>query len=119
MSHAIRPLPPIPTVQRSSLDAADPSSSGSSTPASSDDFQPPLPEHTLRCAVSLPIIPPTMTVKFAPLPEISPRKRKSNFPLGVAARSQMLQQRREHARIQNTYRHTHIWSVVLDDRLTV
>ncbi|KAL5490015.1 hypothetical protein ACEPAI_4848 [Sanghuangporus weigelae] len=33
-------------------------------------------------------------VTFAPLPEIGPRKRKSNRPLGIAARGQILRQRR-------------------------
>ncbi len=118
MSRAVRPLPPIPQpplAQRSSLDAADPSSSGSSTPALSDDCQPPLEEHTLRYAVSLPIIPSTTSVKFAPLPEIGPRKRKSNYPLGVAARSQMLQQRRENSRMQGIYRQPPLWSDI-DER---
>ena len=37
----------------------------------------------------------TPGVKFAPLPEIAPRKRKSHHqPLGVAARSQLMRQRR-------------------------
>lgn len=36
----------------------------------------------------------TPGVKFAPLPEIAPRKRKSLQPLGVAARSQLMRQRR-------------------------
>ena len=103
----IRPLPPIPQPQRSSLDTADPSSSGSSTPASSDDCRPPLEEYALRHTVSLPIIPSTTSVKFAPLPEIGPRKRRSKYPLGVAARSQMLQQRREN---QGIYKQPPIWS---------
>ena len=117
MSHAIRPLPPIPPpLPRSSLDAADPSSSGSTTPALSDDSQPPLAEHTIRYSVSLPTIPSTATVKFAPLPEIGPRRRRSNYPLGVAARSQMLQQRRENTRM---YRQPLLWSEDLDERPTM
>ncbi|KAH9005026.1 hypothetical protein EDB86DRAFT_2825381 [Lactarius hatsudake] len=118
MSRALRPLPPIPqppSAQRSSLDAIDQSTSGSSTPALSDDCQPPSAEHALRYAVSLPIIPSATSVKFAPLPEIGPRKRRSNYPLGVAARSQMLQQRRENARMQGIYRRPPLWSDV-DER---
>ncbi|KAI9446571.1 hypothetical protein H4582DRAFT_580714 [Lactarius indigo] len=118
MSRALRPLPPIPQpplAQRSSLDATDPPSSGSSTSALSDDCQPPMKEHALRYAVSLPIIPSNTSVKFAPLPEIGPRKRRSNYPLGVAARSQMLQQRRENARMQGIYRQPPLWSDV-DER---
>lgn len=111
MTRAIRPLPPIPqppTVQRPSLDTADPSSSSSSsTHALSDECQPRLEEHALRHTVSLPIIPSTTSVKFAPLPEIGPRKRRSNYPLGVAARSQLLQQRREN---QGIYRQPPVWS---------
>lgn len=110
MTRAIRPLPPIPqtpSAQRSSLDTADPSSSGSSTHALSDECQPPLEEHALRHTVSFPIIPSTTSVKFAPLPEIGPRKRRFNYPLGVAARSQMLQQRREN---QSIYRQPPLWS---------
>jgi hypothetical protein len=106
MTRANRPLPPIPQSQRSSLDTADPSSSGSSTPASSDECRPPLEEYALRHTVSLPIIPSTTSVKFAPLPEIGPRKRRSKYPLGVAARSQMLQQRRENQGIHQQS----IWS---------
>jgi len=37
---------------------------------------------------------PTPTVKFAPLPTIGPRKRKSNQPLGMAARAQLMRKRR-------------------------
>ncbi|KAF8275148.1 hypothetical protein EI94DRAFT_33070 [Lactarius quietus] len=115
MTRPIRPLPLPPAphpplAQRSSLDTADPSSSGSSTPALSDECQPPLEEHALRHTVSLPIIPSTTSVKFAPLPEIGPRKRRSNYPLGIAARSQMLQQRRENAGMQGVYRPAPLWS---------
>ncbi|PFH51710.1 hypothetical protein AMATHDRAFT_46882 [Amanita thiersii Skay4041] len=37
---------------------------------------------------------PRPNVKFAPLPELAPRKRRSNAPLGVAARSQLVRRRR-------------------------
>lgn len=113
MTRAIRPLPPIPQtpiINRSSLDTAEPSSSGSSTPALSDECQSPLEEHALRHTVSLPIIPLTTSVKFAPLPEIGPRKRRSNHPIGIAARSQMLQQRKENAGTQGIYRKPPLWS---------
>lgn len=111
MTRAIRPLPPIPQTpltHRSSLDTTDPSSSGSSTPALSDECQPSLEEHALRHTVSLPTIPSTTSVKFAPLPEIGPRKRRSNHPVGIAARSQMLQQR--NAGTQGIYRKPPLWS---------
>ncbi|KAG6880236.1 hypothetical protein C0992_003002 [Termitomyces sp. T32_za158] len=36
-----------------------------------------------------------LNVKFAPLPELTPRKRRYAAPLGVAARSQMVLQRRQ------------------------
>lgn len=111
MTHAIRPLPPIPQTpltHRSSLDTTDPPSSGSSTPALSDECQPSLEEHALRHTVSLPIVPSTTSVKFAPLPEIGPRKRRSNHPVGIAARSQMLQQR--NVGTQGIYRKPPLWS---------
>ncbi len=105
MSHATRPLPSI------HQQPPDPMASGSSTPAVSDECQPSLEEHSLEYTVaSLPMIHSTTTVKFAPLPEIEPRKRKSNYPLGIAARSQMLQQRRGNARLQGIYRHPPLWS---------
>ncbi|KAK0463557.1 uncharacterized protein EV420DRAFT_1096369 [Desarmillaria tabescens] len=48
----------------------------------------PLPSST----TSLPTT--TMNVKFAPLPEMAPRRRRSTAPLGVAARSQLMRRRR-------------------------
>jgi hypothetical protein len=62
--------------------------SSSSTPSLSDDFPRHLEERPL------PMMPPAVNVQFAPLPEIQPRDRKSNHPLGVAARSRMIQQKR-------------------------
>ncbi|EKM82375.1 hypothetical protein AGABI1DRAFT_111019 [Agaricus bisporus var. burnettii JB137-S8] len=35
-----------------------------------------------------------LTVRFAPLPELAPRKRKSSVPLGMAARTQLTRRRR-------------------------
>ncbi|TFK72713.1 hypothetical protein BDN72DRAFT_855257 [Pluteus cervinus] len=35
-----------------------------------------------------------LTVKFAPLPELAPRKRRSTVPLGMAARAQLVRRRR-------------------------
>ncbi|KAN0133666.1 hypothetical protein V8E53_008390, partial [Lactarius tabidus] len=67
-------------------------------------------EHALRHTVSLPIIPSTTSVKFAPLPEIGPRKRRSNHPVGIAARSQMLQQRKENVGTQGIYQKPPLWS---------
>ncbi|TFK36347.1 hypothetical protein BDQ12DRAFT_686771 [Crucibulum laeve] len=36
----------------------------------------------------------TLSVKFAPLPKLAPRKRRSTTPLGIAARGQMVRRRR-------------------------
>ncbi|KAH6895018.1 hypothetical protein BKA70DRAFT_792112 [Coprinopsis sp. MPI-PUGE-AT-0042] len=38
---------------------------------------------------------PNLNVKFAPLPQLAPRKRRSTAPLGMAARSQMVNRRRK------------------------
>lgn len=99
MSNA-QPQPSILQTHES-LDAGQASSSSSSTPSTApstpsifDDCPRPLEEHSLRSSMTLPIAPPTVNVQFAPLPEISPRGRKSNHPLGVAARSRMIQQKR-------------------------
>ncbi|KAJ3985413.1 hypothetical protein F5890DRAFT_1509997 [Lentinula detonsa] len=35
------------------------------------------------------------SIQFAPLPQLAPRKRKSSVPLGIAARSAMMQRRRQ------------------------
>ncbi|KAF9261411.1 hypothetical protein L218DRAFT_946029 [Marasmius fiardii PR-910] len=45
--------------------------------------------HSAWCSSS------SLNVKFAPLPELAPRRRKSNVPLGVAARGQMMRKRRQ------------------------
>ncbi|KAJ2933133.1 hypothetical protein H1R20_g3979, partial [Candolleomyces eurysporus] len=37
---------------------------------------------------------PSLNVKFAPLPELAPRKRRSTAPLGMAARAQLVRRRR-------------------------
>ncbi|KAF8163672.1 hypothetical protein B0H34DRAFT_795351 [Crassisporium funariophilum] len=39
---------------------------------------------------------PTLNVRFAPLPELAPRKRRSTAPLGMAARGQLMRRRRGH-----------------------
>ncbi|KAI0062361.1 hypothetical protein BV25DRAFT_677621 [Artomyces pyxidatus] len=101
MSSPVRKLPPRPIInQRSaSLHYQEPSSSGSSSPTSLNGPPHPASEghnpetHTLRSSASLPNYA-SLAVKFAPLPTIEPRKRKSNVQLGVAARSRMIQQRR-------------------------
>ncbi|KAJ7593123.1 hypothetical protein C8J56DRAFT_491606 [Mycena floridula] len=36
----------------------------------------------------------SLNVKFAPLPELAPRRRKSSAPLGIASRGQMMRRRR-------------------------
>jgi hypothetical protein len=58
-------------------------------PSSSDSWQ----EH-LSTSVSIRNSP---SVKFAPLPQLAPWKRRSTIPLGIAARAQMMRQRREFA----------------------
>jgi hypothetical protein len=80
----------------------------------SDGCQPPSEERSLQSSISLPNMPATVNVKFAPLPKIGPRDVKSIRPLGVAARSQMLQHKRE-MQMQGVQRHPRIWSG-LDDR---
>jgi hypothetical protein len=79
-----RDTPPLPGPKSSvslSLDAAESSSSCFST-SSPDDYP----------------SSPTVNVKFAPLPKISSRERKlSTHPLGLAARSRILQQQRRDA----------------------
>ncbi|KAL0575201.1 hypothetical protein V5O48_006762 [Marasmius crinis-equi] len=45
--------------------------------------------HSASCSSS------SLNVKFAPLPQLAPRKRKSNTPLGVAARGQLMRRRRQ------------------------
>jgi hypothetical protein len=98
MSRHTRPTPSVPnpsTSQRSlSLDATESTSSGFSTPSSPDD----------------PHSSSTVNVKFAPLPETRPRDRNSpSYPLGIAARSRILQQRRDVVRIPG-YREPGTWS---------
>ncbi len=85
MSNTARPLTSIPETH-GSLDVGHVSSPGSSTPSLFE-------ERSLQSSASLPIMPPTVNVQFAPLPEISSRDRRSTRPLGMAARSQLLQQR--------------------------
>jgi hypothetical protein len=96
---SIRSIPPVSNPSASqrfvSLDAAESSSSGFSTPPSDDG-------HSL----------PAVSVKFAPLPKIGPRERKSStHPLGVAARPHILQQRRDAVRMQGHPRPI-VWSEV-------
>ncbi|KAG6873796.1 hypothetical protein C0995_011021 [Termitomyces sp. Mi166 len=50
-------------------------------------------------------------VKFAPLPELAPRKRQHAVPLGVAARSQMVLRRRQLRGIYHNSYHSHsMWT---------
>lgn len=52
-----------------------------------------------------------LNVKFAPLPELTPRKRRHAGPLGVAARSQMVLQRRQLRGMDiNTYHNHLMWT---------
>ncbi|KAI9508458.1 hypothetical protein F5148DRAFT_905986 [Russula earlei] len=86
----MRALPPIP---QTDLEVSSAHSSAPSTPSLSDDSRSPSEDRSLRSSTSLRITPATVNVKFAPLPEIDPRTRSSIRPLGVAARSGMLQPR--------------------------
>ncbi|KAI0273507.1 hypothetical protein BC834DRAFT_854123 [Gloeopeniophorella convolvens] len=121
MTHAVRPLPPTPppAPRSMSLEVAELPSSGSSTPSLSDDnsSHPPSEGRVLRSSISLPSISATLNVKFAPLPEIEGRNRKSNYPLGVAARSQMLQHRRSSNRPPAVPRQPPIWKDIEEDPL--
>ncbi|OCH92224.1 hypothetical protein OBBRIDRAFT_791459 [Obba rivulosa] len=89
-----------------------PSSSSESSRDSSSSLPPPLASSTRSSSTSLSLeCPPSQSgsilrtsssctlperggVRFAPLPAIEPRRRKSSVQLGVAARSRMLRQRR-------------------------
>ncbi|KAG6815179.1 hypothetical protein H0H93_010656 [Arthromyces matolae] len=52
-----------------------------------------------------------LNVKFAPLPELAPRKRRSVMPLGVAARSQMMVRRRQQrAAHVDAYNNSPMWT---------
>ena len=121
MAKPVQPDPPTPPTcqppsgQRSlSLDVGEASltlstSSTPSIPSSSDGCQPPSEEHSIQSSISSPNSPATVNVKFAPLPKIGPRDVRSNRPLGVAARSRMLQQKRD-PRMQGAQRQSRTWS---------
>ena len=113
MSNAPRPLPSIPKSDGS----LSPGALTPSIPSLFEDCLHPSEEPSLQSSASLPMVSPAVNVQFAPLPEINPRDRRSNRPLGMAARSQMLQQRRK-IQMQNGQRHPHVWSDH-DDRPTV
>lgn len=116
MSNAARPLPSIPKSD-DSLDVGQVSSSTPSIPSLFEDCLHHSEGRSLRSSASLPIVPPTVNVQFAPLPEINPKDRKSTRPLGMAARSQMLQQRRQ-IQMQTGQQHPRVWSDP-DDRPVV
>ncbi|KAJ6531561.1 hypothetical protein DFH09DRAFT_1182777 [Mycena vulgaris] len=71
-----------------------------------DDDSPTSSTSESRMTASLPELPEARTlrrastsmsslnVKFAPLPQLAPRKRRSTTPLGVASRAQMMRRRR-------------------------
>ncbi|ESK91389.1 hypothetical protein Moror_2736 [Moniliophthora roreri MCA 2997] len=101
------PLPPIPTSEAAlarprppaarrskstgilNYPAGHPRSRASSLPVGAQGEEPVQGRlHSASCSSS------SLNVKFAPLPQLAPRKRKSNTPLGVAARGQMMRQRR-------------------------
>jgi hypothetical protein len=100
--HMSNPLPSIPKPDDPQLPS--PEASTPSIPSIFDDCQ----ARSLRSSASLPIVPPTANVQFAPLPEINPRDRRPTRPLGMAGRSLMLQQRR--IQMQNGQRHPREWS---------
>jgi hypothetical protein len=91
-----------------------PNASTPSISSLSEDCLHPSEARSLQSSASLPIVSSTANVQFAPLPEINPRERRPTRPLGMAARSQMLQQRT----LQNGQRHSRVWSDT-DDRPTV
>ncbi|KAJ3774241.1 hypothetical protein FB446DRAFT_487036 [Lentinula raphanica] len=76
-------LPPLPTKrepEQPPKSILSPSSSSSSL------------SHSATTSPSLSRSP---SIQFAPLPQLAPRKRKSTIPLGIAARSAMMQRRRQ------------------------
>ncbi|KAI0282084.1 hypothetical protein BGY98DRAFT_131872 [Russula aff. rugulosa BPL654] len=110
MSNPAQPLPSIPKSD-DPLDVGQVSSPDASTPSISslsEDCLHPSEGRSLQSSASLHIVPPTVNVQFAPLPEINPRHRRPTRPLGMAARSQMLQQRR--IQMQNGQQHPRVWS---------
>lgn len=103
--NAAQPLPSIPK----SDDSLSPSASTRSIASLFEDCLHPSEGRSLQSSASLPIVPSSINVQFAPLPEINPRDRRSTRPLGMAARSQMLQQRRN-IQMQSGQRHPRVWS---------
>ena len=80
------------------VDSYPSTSSSSSSPAQSDNMTSSLSRQssqtdTLETASTTSLS--ALTVKFAPLPTIGPRKRRSNQPLGMAARAQLVSRKRE------------------------
>ncbi|KAF7295604.1 hypothetical protein MIND_01100500 [Mycena indigotica] len=51
-------------------------------------------ENTAHLSRRLSTSTSSLNVKFAPLPQLAPRKRKSNAPLGIASRATMMRRRR-------------------------
>jgi hypothetical protein len=84
-------------------------SSTPSIPSLSDGCQPRSEEHSIQSSISPSNSPATVNVKFAPLPNVGPRDVRSTRPLGVAARSRMLQQKRG-PRMQGVQRQPRTWS---------
>lgn len=50
--------------------------------------------------------PSNLNVRFAPLPQLAPRKRRSTAPMGVAARAQIMQRRRAVYGNDQSYHHS-------------
>ncbi|PPQ74779.1 hypothetical protein CVT26_004887 [Gymnopilus dilepis] len=62
------------------------------TPQSTPSETP--PPSTSRHASTSSLTSSSLSVKFAPLPELAPRRRRSNTPLGMAARGQLTRRRK-------------------------
>ncbi|KAJ7706924.1 hypothetical protein B0H17DRAFT_1034856 [Mycena rosella] len=77
-----------------------------SSPRPYDDDSPPSSTSDSQMAASMPDLPgaalsrraststSSLNVKFAPLPQLAPRKRRSTAPLGIASRALMMRRRR-------------------------
>ncbi|KDR73705.1 hypothetical protein GALMADRAFT_628349 [Galerina marginata CBS 339.88] len=86
--------PPSPNPLADS-DTLTPHNTSSETPPSSTSTH---STSTHTSASSLPST--TLSVKFAPLPDLGPRRRRSNTPLGMAARGQLMRRRKGHYNAQ-------------------
>jgi len=74
-----------------------PASASSQSPFLSTTSLPSVLQEDPNGSTSIHTVRTSLSVKFAPLPELAPRKRKSSVPLGMAARSQLVRRRRNYA----------------------